>query len=92
MGVPVPGPSFVLGNNQSIIFNMPPPESTLKKKSNSICYHATSESFAMGKILTGQVPSKLNLADLMTKVLFGSLRKNLVGRILEDIYDTFSTQ
>ena len=88
----MPVPSFVLGDNQSVIFNTSRPELTLKKKSNSICYHATSESFAMVKILTGQVPSKLNLADLMTKVLFGSLRKNLVGGILEDIYDTFSTQ
>ena len=92
MGVPVPGPSFVLGDNQSVIFNTSRPESTLKKKSNSICYHAVRESVAMGEMLTGHVPSKLNLADLLTKVLFGSLRRTLVGRIVEDIFDFLPSQ
>ena len=92
MGVPVPGPSFVLSNNQAGIFNTSRHESTLKKKSNSICYHVVRESVAMGEMLTGHVPSKLNLANLLTKVLFGSLRKTLVGRILEDIYNTFPSQ
>ena len=92
IGVLVPGPSFVLGDNQSVISNTSQPESTLKNKSNSICYHAVRESVAMGEMLTGHVPSKLNLADLLTKVLFGSLHRTLVGRIVEDIYDTFPSQ
>ena len=87
MGVPVPGQSFVLGNNQSVIFNMSRSESMLKKKSNLICYHAVRESVAMGEMLTGHVPSKLNLANLLTQVLFGSLRRTLVGRIVEYIYN-----
>ena len=58
MGVPVPGPYFVLGDNQSVIFNTSRPESTLKKKRNSICYHAVRESAAMDKILIGHVFSK----------------------------------
>ena len=37
MGIPISGPSYVLGNNQSVTFNTSRPESTLKKKSNSIC-------------------------------------------------------
>ena len=36
MGIPISGPSYVLGDNQSVIFNTSRPESTLKKKSNSI--------------------------------------------------------
>ena len=39
MGVPISGPSYVYGDNMSVIHNMQMPESTLKKKSNS-----TSES------------------------------------------------
>ena len=50
------------------------------------------ESVAISKMLTGHVPSKLNLADLLTKVLFGSLRRTLVGRIVEDIYDFLPSQ
>ena len=92
MGVPVPGPSFVLGDNQYVIFNTSRPESALKKKSNSICYHAVRESVAMGKMFTGHVPSKLNLANLLTKVLFGSLHRTLVGRIVKDIYDFLPSQ
>jgi len=40
----------------------------LKKKSNSICYHAIRESVAMGESLTAHVASKENPADLATKV------------------------
>ena len=44
---------------------------TLKKKSNSFCYHTVCEAFAMGKALVTHNPMKKNLADLFTKVLYG---------------------
>ena len=60
----------------------------LKKKSNLICYHAVRESVAMGEMLTGHVPSKLSLADLLTQVLFGSLRRTLCSTVhMADISD-----
>ena len=37
MGVPISGPSFVYGDNMSVIHNTQRPESRLNKKSNSIC-------------------------------------------------------
>ena len=40
MGVQISGPTDVYGDNMSVIKNTQRPESTLKKKSNSICYHA----------------------------------------------------
>ena len=39
MGVPIDGPSYVYGDNMSVINNTSRPESTLKKKNNSICFH-----------------------------------------------------
>ena len=39
MGVPIAGPTNVFGDNMSVINNTSKPESTLKKKSHSICYH-----------------------------------------------------
>ena len=36
MGVPIDGPTYVYGDNMSVIFNTSQPESTLKKKSNSV--------------------------------------------------------
>jgi hypothetical protein len=40
MCVALSGPTFVYGDNMSAVHNTQRPESVLKKKSNSICYHA----------------------------------------------------
>ena len=39
MGVKIDVPTYVYGDNMSVIHNTSNPESVLKKKSNSICYH-----------------------------------------------------
>lgn len=87
MGVPVDGPSYVFGDNMSVIHNTSKPESTLKKKSNSVCYHAVREAIAMGEALTSHIPTHQNYSDLLTKVLYGQKRKNCVEGIMYDIYD-----
>ena len=48
MGVRISGPTYVYGDNMSVIHNTQRPESTLRKKLNSICYHAVRELVAMG--------------------------------------------
>ena len=87
MGIPISGPSYVLGDNQSVIFNTSRPESTLKKKSNYICYHAVRESVAMGESLTTHVPTRYNVSDQMTKVLYGAKKREQVGMVLYDVFD-----
>jgi len=88
MGVRLSGPTYVYGDNMSVIHNTQKPESTLKKKSNSICYHAIRESVAMGESLTTHVASKENPSDLATKVVpGGQLREHLVRMLLHDIHD-----
>lgn len=88
MGVPLSGPSFIYGDNMSVIHNTQRPESTLKKKSNSICYHAVRESVAMGESLTGHVSTDMNPADICTKVLSGGQKRDhLIGLVLYDITD-----
>jgi ribosomal protein L31E len=88
MGVPISGPSFIYGDNMSVIHNTQRPESTLKKKSNQICYHAVRESIAMGESLTSHISSQENPADLATKLIPGGQKRNyLVSKILYDIYD-----
>ena len=52
MGVAISGPSYIYGDNMSDIHNTQRPKSMLKKKSNSICYHAMREAVAMGECLT----------------------------------------
>ena len=39
MGMTVDEPTFVFGDNQSVLTNTTAPASTLKKKSNAIAYH-----------------------------------------------------
>ena len=88
MGVELSGPSFIYGDNMSVIHNTQSPESMLKKKSNAICYHAIRESVAMGESLTGHIPSGNNPADLCTKVIPGGQKRNhLLGLVLYDIAD-----
>ena len=43
----------------------------------------------MKECLTSHIPTKENYADLLTKVLSGPKRKNLVKGILHYIYDDF---
>ena len=89
MGIRLLGPTYVFGDNMSVIHNTQRPESTLKKKSNSICYHTIRESCAMGESITGHVDSKENCSDVATKVIpSGQLREYLVSKyLLRDIYD-----
>ncbi len=87
MGVPINGPSYIYGDNMSVVTNSSRPESTLKKKSNSVCYHAVREAVAMGECLVAHIPTKKNLADLFTKILGGIQRKDLVSKLLWYIYD-----
>ena len=88
MGIKLSGATYVFGDNMSVIHNTQRPESTLKKKSNSICYHAIRESVAMGECLTGHIRSQKNCADLASKLVpSGQLRTSLVGMLLWDICD-----
>ena len=69
MGIPIAGPSSMYGDNMSVIHNTQRPESTLKKKSNFIFYHAVRESVAIKEMRTAHVPLGDNHADICTKVL-----------------------
>ena len=70
----------------SVVTNVSKPESTLKKKLNSICYHAVHEAVAMGEALVAHIPTKKNLADLFTKVLYEQSWWLPVDWMLWDMY------
>jgi hypothetical protein len=82
MGVALIGPTFVYGDNIYVVHNTQRPESVLKKKSNSICYHAVCESAAMGESIIGNVPSVDNPDDICTKVVPGGQKRNHLIRLL----------
>ena len=87
MGVKIDGPTYVYDDNMSFIHNTSKPESVLKKKSNSVCYHFVREAVAMREFLTTHVPTARNWADLLTNVLCGKKRQELVQGVLFEIYD-----
>ena len=82
MGVQISGSSYTYEENMSVIHNTQSPESTLKKKSNSICYHDVRESVTVGNSLTGNVGTNKNCADLATKVLYRGNRRFHVSNLL----------
>jgi hypothetical protein len=69
------------------VTNSAKPESPLKKKCNSICYHEVQESVVMGESMITHISTHDNLSDLMTKVTQGTKRRKLAGGILYDIFD-----
>jgi hypothetical protein len=84
MGIPMKGASYVYGNNMSVVIDSSKPESTLKKKSNSICYQAVREAVAMGEALVAHIPTKKNL--LFAKMLYGQTWRFLVSWVLWDVF------
>ena len=65
MGICIEQPSFVFGDNQSVLKNITLPEYQLKKKSNAIAYHYVRESVAMGESLHAYIKSADNPADIL---------------------------
>ena len=51
MGAPISGPSYIYDDNMSVIHNSSRPESVVRKKRSSVCYHAVHESVTMEKVL-----------------------------------------
>ncbi len=80
--VPIDGPANVFCDNKSVITNAIVPESTLKKKHNSIAYQKVWEAVTAGILQVAKVKSEQNLADVLTKPLSGPALKSLIQNIL----------
>jgi hypothetical protein len=86
MGIPIAGPSYVYCDNNSVVMNTTSPASTLKKKSNSIAYHAVRWSVAADEMRVTHVTSDENVADILTKPLPGGAKRDyLLSRVLHDL-------
>ena len=88
MGIPILGPAYIYGDNQSVLFNTTIPESTLKRKSQSLCYYFVHEGCAKDEWRMSYVNTKDNKADILTKAVpSGELRVRLVRMILYHLFD-----
>ncbi len=89
MGINVIGPTYIYGDNQSVLANTTIPDSTLKKKSQSIAYHFVREGVARDEWRTAYVNTNENPADLLTKFLpSGPKRRRFVMMLLHHIFET----
>ena len=69
MGIPVGGPYYLYGDNQSVLKNASIPDSVLKKKSNSIAYNFVREGSAMGEWRLSYINTQETVADMLVKPL-----------------------
>lgn len=82
LGVPIEGPTLMLGDNMSVVLNTTVPSSQLTKKHNAIAYHRVREAIA-GKIIRfAHIRSEENLANVLTKPLPGDAFQTLVQKLL----------
>jgi hypothetical protein len=69
MGVPIDGPSWLLGDNQSVVTSSTIPQSVLAKRHNALSYHRVRAAISTGMMQFCHVSGKENPADVMTKFL-----------------------
>ena len=81
-GIPLEGAANIFCDNQSVVTSSTVPESTLKKKHNSIAYHQVREAVAAGTIRIAKEPTETNIADMLTKCLPGPRLHEFCTRIL----------
>ena len=87
MGMACKGPAFIHGDNQSVLANTSIPDSTLKKKSQSIAYHFIREGTTRDEWRTSYINTHENEVDLLTKLLpSGDKRKRFVESLLHHIF------
>ena len=87
MRIPCTDPTFVFGDNQSVLANTTAPDLTLKKTSQSIDYHFVREGVARDEWQNSYVNTHLNPADLLTKTLpSGEKRTSFVRVLLYHIF------
>ena len=82
MGVPLDGPAWLFGDNESVVKSSTIPASTLNKRHNALSYHTVRSAIAAGIINFRHVPGKKNPADVLTKHLEPVILRNFVDKLL----------
>jgi hypothetical protein len=69
MGIPLDGPAWLLGDNQSIVTSSTLPHSVLSKQHNALAYHRVREAIAFGIMHFLWIEGKDNASNVLTKPL-----------------------
>jgi hypothetical protein len=69
LGIPIDGPSWMFGDNQSVITSSTIPHSNLNKRHNALSYHRVRECIASGILIFSHIAGANNPSDVLTKFL-----------------------
>jgi hypothetical protein len=82
LGVPINGPSVLLGDNKGVVLSATQFTSVLTKKHHAISYHKVRECIAAEIVDFRWVDGENNLADLMTKPVTKAVQATLLKRFM----------
>ena len=82
LGVPIDGPSWLFGDNKSVVTSSTLPYSTLSKRWNLLSYCRCREAIAAGIVRFEHIPGSENAADMLTKALPHSTARIYVEPLL----------
>lgn len=82
LGVPLDGPTWMFGDNESVVTSSTIPSSLLNKRHNALSYHRVREAVAAGFINFIHIAGTSNIADVLTKFLPRAAFWPLIGHIL----------
>ena len=77
-GIPLEGPTNMFCDNEVVFKNASIPDSTLKKKHTSICYHCCREAVASHMVRVAKEGTLMNLSNLCTKPLSQASREAIL--------------
>ena len=69
LGVPLDGPAWMFGDNESVVKSATIPHSSLMKRHNALAYHRVREAIAAKILHFCHIPRNQNPADVLTKFL-----------------------
>ena len=67
MGIPIRGPTYMFGDNGSVVTSSTLPHSALNKRHNALAYHKVRESIAAGILNFFHISGDENPADILSK-------------------------
>jgi hypothetical protein len=69
MGIPLDGPAWMFGDNQSVLTSSTLPHSSLNKRHNALSYHRVREAVAAKVMYFMKIQGTVNVSDIFTKFL-----------------------
>ena len=67
LGIPIQGPTYMYGDNKTVVQSSAVPQSKLHKRHSALAYHRAREAIAAGIIVFLHIAGKLNPADVLSK-------------------------